>query len=707
MSVLLSIHFLPDKVSLKIGDRSPSEIRAPRSATYIDTEATERLAQFAVDRVPSVYDPDPSALAEAERRLSEVFQTIHYVRSDSSQTSARKVERLSSELGSTFPQESLRYLLAASPATLDRLRATAERLVQAAMRKEIRNNTDDLAHIKMDYEAEVRRAVTYPAEIELLKSIGEQTLKPTRIYNRRKTERQQEIARQSIQPVKGEIRVGDVILRKGEVFTQLHLDKCAALGLVNPRIDFPTGASIFAMTAAMVLLVVLYIRRALPRLYANPRHLFLLAGIVVCGVLGLRVFGAVLGIQLSVVQFGYLGMMTVVAAGMLIAVLLNAQLAMLVTALLSVQSGLIMNHDIRFPVMTLLSSLVGIYCVEGIRDRSHLLRAGLAIGFTNVALVWVLGGMLGDSQREMLIGSTWALVSASFAVAIFWFGVAALEKPFGILTHTWLLELSSSERPLLRQLCITAPGTYTHSIMVGNLAEAAAEAIGADTLFCRVASYYHDIGKMRRPHCFIENQRGENIHDRLNPSLSALIIASHVRDGQELADEHKLPRQIRDIIAEHHGTSLIRYFYHQALTSSGQSGHRDIVLEQHFRYEGPRPQTRESGIIMLADTVEAAARCLEKPTPAHLQSLVENLFRDKLMDGQLDECDLTYKELQKIQAAFVKQLSAIFHGRIDYPEVPDRAAKRGSKDVHLYPQLSEVPREDAAIVGGREERPSV
>jgi hypothetical protein len=586
---------------------------------------------------------------------------------------------------------------------LGRLQATAEQLINTALHKEIRNNTDDLHHAKMDFEASVKKITNHLAEIAFLKSLGEQTLKPNRIYNRRKTERLKEFARQSVQPVRGEIRVGDIILRQGEVFTQLHLDKCTALGLVNPRIDFPTGASIFAMTATMVLLVALYIRRSLPKLYANPRHLLLLAGIVVCGVLGLRIFGAILGLQFSVVQFGYLGMMTVVAAGMLIAVLLNAQLAMLVTALLSLQSGLIMNHDIRFPVMTLLSSLAGIYCVEGIRERSHLLRAGLTIGFTNVALVWVLGGMLGDTQRQMFFGSAWALVSAAFAVAIFWFGVAALEKPFGILTHTWLLELSSSEHPLLRQLCIVAPGTYAHSIMVGNLAEAAAEAIGANALFCRVASYYHDIGKMRRPHCFIENQRGENIHNRLNPSLSALIIASHVRDGQELAEEYKLPKQFRDIIAEHHGTSLIRYFYHQALINTTQPLHRDLELEQHFRYEGPRPQTRESGIIMLADTVEAAARCLEKPTPARLQSLAENIVRDKLMDGQLDECDLTYKDLQKIQAAFVKRLSAIFHGRIDYPEFPDHLAKRIQKDVRIYPQPSKVSLENSAIVGGREE----
>src|SRR5207249_4010395 len=193
-----------------------------------------------------------------------------------------------------------------------------------------------------------------------------------------------------------------------------------------------------------------------------------------------------------------------------------------------------------------------------------LVRSFAAIALINIALVWTLGGVLGDSAKELLSGTGWAVMAAGFAVFIFWFHILILEKPFGILTHIWMLELSSSDRPLLRQLCTLAPGTYAHSIMVGNLAEAAADAVGADGLFCRVASYYHDVGKIKRPHCFIENQHAGNIHDRLTPGLSASLIAAHVTDGLELARQHGIPQRIKDIIAEHHGTSLIRYFYHQA-----------------------------------------------------------------------------------------------------------------------------------------------
>jgi len=713
LTVLMSIHFLPDRVSLRIGDRSPTEIRATRSVVYTDTDATYRLRQAKADQVRASYDVDPAALAQATRAAADPFEKVRRVRADASlPTVARKAEKLATELDAEFTPEQIRHLLELPSTALDRLQSQARRLVESAMEREIRSDTDDLEHAKADYEQAARRAAGSQNGIAILQTIGRLALRPTHLFNARKTAHQRELARHSVRPVTGAIRPGDLIIRQGEVFTQQHLDKCTALGLISPRIDLSTGFSILALAAGMVFLVVLYIRRAHPLLYTRPKHLLLLAVIVLFSVFGLRVFGALLGIPLSGVQFGYLGMMTVVAAGMLITVLLSPSLAMLVTALLSVQSGLIMNHEIRFPVMTIISSLVGIYSVSNIRDRSHLLRATCAIAVANLAMVWVLGGLFNDTLREVVTGSAWAVAAAAFATAIFAFGVVVLEKPFGILTHVWLLELSASEHPLLRDLCLRAPGTYAHSIMVGTLAEAGAEAIGADTLFCRVASYYHDIGKMRRPHCFVENQRAENIHDRLNPSLSALIIAAHVRDGLELADRYRLPKPIKDIIAEHHGTSLIRYFYHQALTIGG-AARPDPVLEQHFRYDGPRPQTRESGIIMLADTVEAAARSLERPTTARIQSLVEELIHDKLTDGQLDECDLTFKDIRKIQGAFVRILSAMLHGRIDYPElqkVADAAAGvpeavNLATNAGLYPELTEAPREDQAVAASRADHP--
>lgn len=709
LSVLLSLQFLPDKVSLRIGDRSPSEIRAARSVTFVDTGATQQLREVAARRVARVYSRDASALAQAIQSVGDAFARALRVRDDDALPAARaKRERLEMEIGWLLTPEQIRYLLECSPQTADRLERQGIRIVGDAMAREIRSDTDDLVHARADLRPAARKLAAEPIEAGLLETLAGRSVRANLVLDRGRTERLREQARVAVRPVLGQVRAGEPLIRRDEVFTQQHLDKCKALGLVNPQLGPATVLAIVGLSVVLVATVWLFLRGYRPDIYAQPSRLALAALLLVCGVSGLKLFGALLGLPLSNVQFGYLGLMIATAVAMLAAVLVDRSLAILIAALLAVLAGLIMGHEVRFCVLTLMSSLVGIHSVTRIRERSHLLRASLNITAANVTMVWVLAGLLGDSARETLTVTVWAVLSALLAVPIFWLGVAVLEKAFGILTHVWLLELSTSEHPLLRELCVTAPGTYAHSIMVGNLAEAGAEAIGADTLFCRVASYYHDIGKMRRPHCFVENQRAENIHDRLNPSLSALIISSHVREGMELADEHRLPAQIKAIIAEHHGTSLIRYFYHQALAEhGGPSG--DPILEQHFRYDGPRPQSRESGIIMLADCVEAAARCLVKPSAGRVQTLIESIFGEKLADGQLDECDLTYKDIRKVRAAFVRVLTAMMHGRVDYPEpIADgprpgamRGIARGLEHAGGHSELAAASREHAALAAVR------
>ena len=416
-----------------------------------------------------------------------------------------------------------------------------------------------------------------------------------------------------------------------------------------------------------MLFVALYIHRTLPALYANTQRLALLSVIVLLSVFGLKVGATMLGLQISNGQLVYLGMMSVTAAGMLVTVLLDRGLAVLIVALLAMLSGLIMNHEIRFAVMTLMSSLVGIVVVSPARSRNNLVHVTLALGAVNIGLVWLLGALWGNTFEELRNGTIWAVASSAFATFLFWFGVLMLERPFGILTHTALLELSTFDRPLLRQLCAVAPGTYAHSMMVGTLAESAAQAIGADALLCRVAGYYHDIGKMKRPDFFVENQQGTNIHGRLSPSLSALIITAHVRDGADMAREHKLPTEIRDIIEQHHGTTLIRYFYHRALADCETTGEIPAGLEERFRYQGPKPRTREAAIVMLADSLEAAARSLEKPSQERLEALIHSIIRDKSDDGQFDDCPLTFQDLRKVEKSFAHVLGAMMHERIAYP----------------------------------------
>lgn len=245
------------------------------------------------------------------------------------------------------------------------------------------------------------------------------------------------------------------------------------------------------------------------------------------------------------------------------------------------------------------------------------------------------------------------------------------ENIFRVTTPIKLLELSNPNQPLLRRLLLEAPGTYHHSIIVGNLAEAAAEVIGADSLLVRVAAYYHDVGKTKRPYFFVENQlMQDNPHDKLAPTLSTLIITSHIKDGVDMASRSGLPESVINIIREHHGTTLVPYFYHKATESAKE----ELVDEKEFRYVGPKPQTTESAIVMLADSVEAAVRSLSRPTPGRIEGLIRKIIKERLQDGQFDECDLTLKDLDAVANAFVRVLSGIYHPRIEYPDVVQKDA---------------------------------
>jgi putative nucleotidyltransferase with HDIG domain len=300
--------------------------------------------------------------------------------------------------------------------------------------------------------------------------------------------------------------------------------------------------------------------------------------------------------------------------------------------------------------------------------RWDLIRMGFFLGLINLAGVFGLQLMHGRLfSLETPINLFFGFLGGILAGIVVTGFSPLIEKIFGYTTDLKLLERANMDQPLLRELMVQAPGTYHHSIIVGNMVEAAAEAIGANALLARVSAYYHDIGKIQKPLYFIENQIGiDNRHDKLAPSLSSLILVGHIKDGVEMAYLNKLEAPIIDIISQHHGTNLISYFYQKALDLKG--GDVNQVSMEDFRYPGPKPQTREAGLVLLADAIEAASRTLVDPTPARIQGLVQKIIHNAFSDGQLDECDLTLKDLSLIAAGFNKILNGIFHHRIQYPE---------------------------------------
>jgi putative nucleotidyltransferase with HDIG domain len=321
-------------------------------------------------------------------------------------------------------------------------------------------------------------------------------------------------------------------------------------------------------------------------------------------------------------------------------------------------------------------------------DRSTIYTAGLKISVVNLALALAFQTFSNTLfTMQTVYVAFFALVGGIISAGFVSGFIPVIETLFHYTTDIKLLELANLNSPLLRDLMIKAPGTYHHSVVVGNLVEAAAESINANPLLARVAAYYHDIGKASKPLYFIENQSGEeNRHDKLTPSMSALILISHIKEGAELAREKYLGQAIIDIIRQHHGTGLIKFFYERA--KSQAELHGQTVEETDFRYPGPKPQTREAGIVMLADCVEAASRTLINPTPDRIQGTVQNIINRIFTDGQLDECELTLKNLHEIAKSFNRILNGIFHHRIDYPEQVHKGSN-GSKKTDAKPAVAD------------------
>lgn len=384
----------------------------------------------------------------------------------------------------------------------------------------------------------------------------------------------------------------------------------------------------------------------------------------------LTVFGLQIGVQAlgeapaAKHQVGPLTVAPLVTLGMLVSGLLGPAKGIFAVGLVVVGAIATGLSEPSLLAAGGLAASVGAHSVNPMRQRNDLFRATYLTTFAFALVSFAVPLASGESWIDAAWTGSWGLAAGVGASAVFWLAVAAFERAFGVVSDWSLLELCNPDQPLLRQLMLRAPGTYAHSVMVGNLADQAAPAVGANALLCRAMAYYHDIGKMRRPEFFIENKLADNPHDKINPTLSAKIIASHVRDGLKIADEHKLPKAIREGIAEHHGNSLISYFYQ---LHSQETGEQDPILELHFRYPGPRPRSKETAVLMLADRVEAATRTLPNASPGRLRAFVWEIIQDVRDDGQLDDSALNFRDLQILVDSFVNSLTALRHERVDYP----------------------------------------
>jgi cyclic-di-AMP phosphodiesterase PgpH len=747
ISLLLFPSILVRTPDYRIGDVAPRDIKASHDFLIENKELTERDREKAIREVLAVYDFDRAALnvvpsireafSQSRDQLSQPFDIYDQDHSDQGQG-----EEAPEKGSETFdlvkerffgilelsPDEALfaRLADAGFPVALEEaivglVTEVSERGIVASKtmpRNQIERGGIILHELYSKKETKVgdgerfhdvagakhyvgsragalQEKLGSSALVESAVNLAQLLIRPNLTYNQRETESRRERARESVKPVYYKVKKGEMLVREGERIGPDHLLK---LTEENKSLR---GMNLIGRVPAMailigVLLSVLYIIGA-QSLKKDSRDL-LFAGVTI---LFLFLFMWVYNYVAEEVARGFplfsstalLFAMPVAFGTMLIAIFQGMGVALVASLIISVLASLLSDGRAEFFVYFFISSVAAAYGVRNCNERVVLIKTGLMIGLINVMLSLTVQTIYGsfysvDTIIAAAAGFTGGLLAGIIATGI----LPLIEMSFGFTTDIKLLELGNLDQPLLRELMVQAPGTYHHSVIISNMVEATAKAIHANPLLAKVSAYYHDIGKIKKPLYFIENQMGgENKHEKLAPSMSSLILISHAKDGVELAREQKLGREIINIIQQHHGTNLISYFYHKAQERVlSKSGKVTDIKEEDYRYPGPKPQTKEAGLVMLADMVEAASRSLIDPTPARIQGMVQKIINKVFSDGQLDECELTLKDLHEIAKGFNKTLSGIFHQRIEYPEITAKGVKKvrnGSAD--------QVPAEDS------------
>jgi len=514
-------------------------------------------------------------------------------------------------------------------------------------------------------------------------------VKPNLTFNNRETALRKEQARASVKPFYFKVKQGEMLIREGERIMPEHLLKLTEQYKLLKQKDMlgrvPAMAALIACLLSSMFIVGLLSNRS-----SGPDF----KDLVFQGSTLLLMFLVVIAFNFVAFEisrgFSYfspkalLFAAPVASGAMLISIFHGVGVAASFSLIISVLACLVIDGRMEFFVYFFVGSLVAASGVRRYRERGVFIRAGLKVGVSNMILALSIEGLYSTLFSVEAIVALCSALLGGVLVGVVATGILPLiEMSFGYTTDVKLLELASLDQPLLRDLMVQAPGTYHHSVIVSNLVEASAQAVNANPLLAKVAAYYHDIGKTRKPLYFIENQGGRvNKHEKLAPSMSSLILISHVKDGVELARQYRLGREIIDIIRQHHGTSLITYFYEKAKEQGEKKGGKYLqVGEADFRYPGPKPQTKEAGLVMLADVVEAASKTLVDPTPARIQGMVQKMVNKIFSDGQLDECELTLKDLHEIAKSFNKTLSGIFHHRVEYPEPAPKIVAARDRDV--------------------------
>ena len=648
---------------------APDDIRAPRQLDVVSQVATDQARQAARDSVPFKYDYTPERAATIADQQGAAFSRSVAAADAAFQASLKPAAR-QELLKSVLPNlggDVRGTFLALTPDSWKTVRSEAARLLDEVERTELRDT--EVAASQATLSGRVAPSLT-AAQRDLVIALVQPLLVPNSSYSQAQTDQARQRAADSVTPIHALIQQGQTIVRKGDPITAQDLEKINAFDLNRSALDAAKLAGWALLAGVFVFLLLAWVWRFRPSLWHRDNALLLVGLILVVATFGLKLTAGRLILAFFV---------PTAAAGMLIAILLDPGAAMVVMAVLALIGGAANGGSIEMATYIFVGGFVGMMAVRRGDRLNAFIQAAIAMTIVNAVVVSTFA-LLGEHDVTGVFQLWGASVAAAVGSSVAAVGTfAVLGNLFGILTVFQLLELANPSQPLLRRLLVETPGTYHHSIMVGNLAERAAEAIGADPLVTRVAAYYHDIGKLANPLAFIENQAGaENIHDQLQPQVSASVLKQHVADGIDIAYKAKLPTALIAFIPQHHGTAIMSYFYARAkeqaaepyggLATAAGAKAAEAVDERRFRHMGPKPQSREAAVLMLADGVEASVRSLSARDEPAIRAMVGRIIDERLADNQFDECDLTLRDVERIREAFVAQLLGMYHQRVAYPQ---------------------------------------
>jgi len=657
MTAILGIDILPDEpLRVSAGELAPRDITAPRAIDFVSVVRTTEARAAARAAVEPQYDftsENAIAIAEEqqlafERRVARIDTTF------AADLTAEERSSLLETAVSSLSDAARDTLIALDAARWAAVRTEAARVLDATLRAELRDTA--VAEARIGLSGRMAGGLDQ-AERMLAAELISPLILPNSSFSPANTALARDRAAEGVEDVRVQILQGEVIVREGTRIDEAQIEEIDALGLSEVAPDVASFAGWLLLAALVVVMLLSWVWRFRPKLWHRDNVLVLI---------GLLIVGATLALKVTAGRPTLPFFLPTAAIAMLLAVLLDASIATIVMAFVAVIAGAVNGASLELTTYTFLGGMAGIVAVRRGDRLQVFLQAAVAVAVVN-GLVVAVFSLLGARDLRGIL-ELWFASAASGAGS----GVAAvgsfavLGSVFGILTVFQLLELANPSQPLLRRLLVETPGTYHHSLMVGNLAERAAEAIGADPLVTRVAAYYHDIGKLANPLAFIENQAGgENIHDQLDPEVSAGILKQHVVDGIDLAYRARLPKALIAYIPQHHGTAIMSYFHARAKEAAEPGA---TIDERKFRHSGPKPQTREAALIMLADGVEASVRSLAARDEPAIRAMVTRIIDERTSDGQFDECDLTLRDLERIREAFVEQLLGMYHTRVAYPQ---------------------------------------